>query len=566
MHCRSCEILIEEKIREIPEVKNVNISWKSKHADVFSKQPISSELIRTKVEEAGYEVGKDEKKAWLTLEPKVYTDLTFAVVAVFVLYLIARALGIFNISFGSLSNPSSLIIVLLIGLTAGFSSCMALVGGLILGISARHSKKHPEATPSQKFRPHLFFNLGRIISYFLLGGLIGLVGKAFQLSGPLLGTLTIIVGLVMLLVGLQLTELSPKLASISLSLPAGISKIFGLKKRHEKEYSHLNSMLVGALTFFLPCGFTQAMQLYAMSTGSFWRGALIMAAFAIGTAPGLLSVGGLTSIVKGAFARRFFKFAGVVVTILAITNISNGLNLTGISAKISSISDNSKSSQTNSNNSNVSLENGVQTVRMDQVATGYEPNNFTIKKGVPVKWIITSLDPGSCAASLYSQKLNVRKFLKAGENIIEFTPQETGRIPFSCSMGMYTGYFNVIENDQPQASNPAAKTGTADNPAPVAKPEATSNDEQIIKTTYTYQDDINPSEFTVKAGVPVRFEIEAKDNGSGCMSSITVPELTEDYDELEKGKTTVLKFTPPSPGKYYITCAMGARRGVIIAN
>jgi sulfite exporter TauE/SafE len=320
---------------------------------------------------------------------------------------------------------------------------MALVGGLILGISARHSEKHPEATPAQKFRPHLFFNLGRIVSYLFFGGLIGLVGKAFQLSGPILGALTIIVGLVMLLLGLQLTGLFPRLANISFNLPASIPRLFGLKKRHEKEYSHSNSALVGALTFFMPCGFTQAMQLFAMSTGSFWRGALIMGAFALGTAPGLLSIGGLTSVIKGTFAKRFFKFAGVAVVALAILNISNGLNLTGVSSKISFGKNNP--TKVSGDADGVTLENGFQVVRMTQAGSGYQPNTFTIKKGIPVRWIVDSKDSNTCAASLYSQQLNIKKFLQPGENVFEFNPDKVRTISFSCSMGMYRGSFTVVD-------------------------------------------------------------------------------------------------------------------------
>jgi len=316
-----------------------------------------------------------------------------------------------------------------------------LVGGLVLGISARHAEKHPEATALQNFRPHVFFNIGRIISYFLLGGLIGMIGKAFQLSGIVLGTLIIAVGLVMFLLGLQLTEISPRLSSFKFTLPSSISKALGIRKHHEKEYSHLNSMFVGALTFFLPCGFTQAMQLYAMTTGSFTQGALIMSIFALGTTPGLLGVGGLASVLKGQSAKKFFKFAGLVVLFLAVFNITNGYNLTGWGAF--NFSQNNQIQ--NVNDENVSIENGVQIVKMEQGTFGYSPDEFIIKKGIPVKWIVNSENQYTCASSIYSQKLGISKTLIAGENVIEFTPDQTGQIPFSCSMGMYTGKFNVVE-------------------------------------------------------------------------------------------------------------------------
>jgi sulfite exporter TauE/SafE/plastocyanin domain-containing protein/copper chaperone CopZ len=558
MHCRSCEILIAEKLREIPEVEKIHSSYQKKHVIVYSKKSISDEVLNAKIAEAGYEVGVEKSKNWFSSSLGDYNDILISIVILAVLYLLAKSLGLFSISINS-QNPSNLFVVILVGLTAGFSSCMAVVGGLLLGISAKHAELHPEATPVQKFRPHIFFNIGRIASYFLLGGVIGLVGKAFRLSGPSLGILSIIVGLVMLTVGLQLTGLFPRLSNVSFSLPPIISKLFGIKKHHNKEYSHLNSALVGGLTFFMPCGFTQSMQLYAMSTGSFWSGALIMGVFALGTAPGLLSIGGLTAVAKGPLAKRFFKTAGVLVVALAVLNISNGLNLTGISPVLLK----KTQSQNASEDPNVKIENGVQIVRMDQTASGYFPNHFTIKQGLPVKWIITSKDQTTCAGDFYSKQLNIRQFLKAGENTFNFTPSQVGTITFSCSMGMYRGSFDVVANDNVTAvASPASPSAS---PSPETSPSTVaSKDEQVIKATYSRSTDISPREFNVKAGKPVRFEVSALDDGSGCMSSITIPKLVQDFDYLEKGKTIVFNFTP-SAGSYYITCAMGTPRGIINA-
>ena len=564
MHCRSCEILIEDSLTKIDGIKNIHVSWKDKEAVVYSKRPLSDAEVRQAVIEAGYEVGVDEPASWVSTDSEIWKNASIAFVCVLVLYLILRSTGLFNISVGG-GTPSSLAVVFLIGITAGLSTCMALVGGLILGISAKFAEKHPEATPAQKFRPHLFFNLGRIASYFLLGGLIGLAGRAFQFSGTVLGTLIVVVGVVMLVVGLQLTELFPVIKGISFSLPASISKFFGVKKHHEREYSHANSALTGALTFFLPCGFTQAMQLYAMSTGSFWSGALIMGTFALGTAPGLLGIGGLTSVVKGIFARRFFMGAGFVVVALAIFNISNGMNLSGLTSALTS--SNSPTTATTID-PNVKFVDGIQVVNMTQLATGYSPNTFTIKAGVPVKWVVNSVDSNSCAASLYSQKLNIRKFLNLGENIIEFTPTEVGTIPFSCSMGMYRGSFNVVAgNGQSNTGSGSSQVvqSSASTNQPIEIPQKdTALSAQTITATYTLRGDISPKDFTVKANQPVKFEIDPKDDGQGCMSSITLPGLTNNYEIIQKDTPIIFNFTP-KPGKYQITCAMGVPRGTIIA-
>jgi sulfite exporter TauE/SafE/copper chaperone CopZ len=439
MHCRSCEMLVEEKLKEEPGIKNVQVSFKQKEARIYSHHPLDMGNIQRLVSEAGYEVKADDSKFWINLDPKTYLDLGKSLVILLVLYFLAKKIGLFDISTSAADKPSNLLFVLLIGLTAGVSTCMALVGGLVLSISARHSEKHPEASAIQKFRPHLYFNFGRILSFFVFGGLIGLLGKTFLISGSVLGLMIIAVGLVMLILGLQLTEISPKLSRISVTLPSGIGKLLGIKRRHEKEYSHLNSILVGALTFFLPCGFTQAMQLYAISTASFWTGGLIMAIFAIGTAPGLLGIGGLTSVLKGNFAKQFFKFTGLLVIILSIFNIANGYRLTGFN--IFPLDDDP--GVTVVDDPNVKIENGVQIVRMTQNSNGYSPNKFTVKNNIPVKWVIDSKDSNSCSSSIFMPKKNIKKFLNPGANTIEFTPTETGEIKFSCSMGMYSGKFNV---------------------------------------------------------------------------------------------------------------------------
>jgi len=551
MHCRSCELIVEEKLKELPGVRQVEVNIKQKMAIIHSSKEMTNDSeIRQKLVEAGYDIGLESQKSWINHDPVVLKDLFYAASFFVVVYLIIRSVGISNISTGSLSSPSNFAIILLIGLAAGFSSCMALVGGLVLGISAKHSENNPQSTSIQKFVPHLYFNLGRIVSYILLGGLIGLVGKAFQFSGSTLGILTILVGFVMLAIGLQLTEVSPRLANFSLSLPSSVGKIFGLGKKDSK-YNHLGSMVTGAMTFFLPCGFTQAMQLYAMSTGNFWSGAIVMGLFAIGTAPGLLSIGSLTSFVKGVFAKRFFKFAGLAVVAFSLINISNGLGLAGYSIAWSG---ENKSPSTSS----VPVENGVQIIRMEQCSSGYSPNNFTIKKGIPAKWIINATDAGSCSSSIYSQDLNIQKLLSGGENIIEFTPTKIGKIQFSCSMGMYRGYFNVIENDV----SSQAQVSQASQPAQSVS-STYPGDQQVIKATYSYYQDIQPKDFTVEVNKPVRFEIEASDDGYGCMGSVALPGLSNDYYTFQKGKTIVFNFTPTKMGQYYITCSMGTHRGTI---
>lgn len=580
MHCRSCELLVEDELSKVKGVNCVCVSQDKGIAEIEHDRDLNATELVNAIRKAGYDLGKDEVP-WISRNLKDYQDIGKAALVLFIVFYIAGRLGIFNLAVNSSSGYSSLPVVLLIGLTAGVSTCMALVGGLVLGASARFAEKHPEATSLQKFKPHLFFNLGRIISFFVLGGVIALVGSVFQLSTSVLGILTVAVGGVMLLLGTQLVDISPKLNRIKFMLPKSIAKALGINQRKEQEYSHKGAFVSGALTFFLPCGFTQAMQLYAMSTGNPVIGALTMGTFAIGTAPGLLGVGGLTAIIKGAAAKNFFRFAGLVVASLALFNISNGLRLAGFS-----LPNLTTAVKANETDPNVTIENGVQVVRMNQEIDGYEPSNFVVKKGIPVKWIITSKNITTCASAITFPKFNIRAGLQLGENVFEFTPTEIGTFRFSCLMGMFNGSFTVTDGSTTvtQAAAAAApipnqKAGScgsggggcgcgsgAKNATTTLGPQATpepSANVQIIKASYDPNTDITPNSFKVRAGKPVRFEIAARDDGIGCMGSITIPKLTQNVEVFSKGQTTIFEFTPTA-GTYPITCGMGIPRGQIV--
>ncbi len=609
MHCASCELLVEEKLKEVPHVQSVEVNHKTGEAIIYHDYAVPSMAHLDKaIKDSGYSIGESDKLPLLTRDRKEYASLGVAFLFLMAAYLVFKGLGLTDISIATdLSSPSWGLIII-IGLVAGFSTCMALVGGLSLGLSTKFAESHPTATPTEKFRPHIYFVIGRILSYATLGGVLGALGTIFQLSSAANAALTILIGIVMLIMGLQLINIFPRLNKFKLAIPKGIAKALGISQKN-KEYSPERAMLMGALTFFLPCGFTQAMQLYAISSGNFAFGMMVMGLFALGTAPGLLSVGGVTSLVRGQFKERFFKVAGLAVIFFALFNLNNGYTLASLS--VVGLTGSNFGSEKVINDPNVIMENGIQIVRMIESNRGYTPNKFSIKKDVPVKWIIDAQAPYSCASSIVVPGLNIQKSLEAGENIIEFIPKEVGKLAFSCSMGMYTGVFNVYdENDSvgngsvtsdsndasPIVKSPKGtcgsgggggggcggggsagggcgggggggcggcgggakiKTNTVDTPAD------NQGGVQVIKTSYTQSADIQPNSFTVKAGKPVRFEIEAKEDGAGCMGAIEVQTLSEGPQDLVAGKTIVMEFIPTTPGSYLITCAMGMPRGTI---
>lgn len=442
MHCKSCTIMVADELNKLPGVKHTSVHLRSNTATIqFTDEPTDAQIERA-IDNAGYIVGTEEKSLF-SKDVSVYTNFVFSIAWILIIFLLLKNLGFNGFSVNGLGSNKGMV-ALAVGLTAGFSTCMALVGGLILGLSARYAEKHESATTAQKFKPHLFFNLGRVTAFFVLGGVVGLFGSFFRLNGSVTGLLTIGIGLVMLILGLQLTELFPKLANKGVTLPAGLAKLIGFDHHKQKEYSHKNAMVLGALTFFLPCGFTQAMQLVAISSGSFVTGSIVMGLFAIGTAPGLLGVGGLTSIIKGKFAKIFFRFAGALVILLAIYNIGNGFNLTGYKFSFPSGQSGGAVSAPIDKNAILLKTEFTPSVTNTQ---DISPNTFNVEvgrtyvlsvdaKGDGIGCMSTIMIPG-----LYDTPILITKGLIA----LQFRADKPGAYNITCAMGVVRGTITVTE-------------------------------------------------------------------------------------------------------------------------
>jgi uncharacterized protein len=144
--------------------------------------------------------------------------------------------------------------------------------------------------------------------------------------------LSLFVAIVLLILGINLLDVFPSFKKLQLTMPSFIGK----KVHNLKSINHiLTPALIGVATFFLPCGFTQSMQIYALSTGSFWTGSMVMTFFALGTFPvlALLSFG-FAGIHKKAQSGIFFKSAGIVVIFFGVINLINSLVVAGIISPI----------------------------------------------------------------------------------------------------------------------------------------------------------------------------------------------------------------------------------------
>jgi sulfite exporter TauE/SafE/copper chaperone CopZ len=411
MHCQSCEVLIERKFKKVGGIEKVNVDYAKGEAEIYCSKEPKIEELQSAIKEYGYNIlPSSEQNAILDQNYKNTKNDYFQIGAIFLIlfgvYLLLKKL---NLIHGlAISEEMSYGFVFLMGLAASVSTCLAVTGGLLLAIAAKYNESFSYLNGFQKFKPHIYFNLGRIISYAFFGGLVGALGSLLTFSPKITGLMTIFASLVMIILGFQLLHLFPWMRRFQPKIPKFLAhKIYDFSSKSNKS----TSFLLGASTFFLPCGFTQALQLYVLANGNWKVGALTMFIFSLGTLPALMSLSAISSFIKGTLQNYFLKFAGVAVIMLGFFNINNGLALSGSKFSLASISPFGGNELGQQEEFSANIIDGKQIVEMRVVGLNYYPNQFTVVQGIPVEWRIEASQAQGCAQVISVPKLGIVKYL-----------------------------------------------------------------------------------------------------------------------------------------------------------
>lgn len=436
MHCPSCDILIQDKFKEVSNVKKVTANYRTQEAEVCYVGNLDKTKLNQKINEFGYTL-TDKNRIVESVEPlsKRLSDAGVIAILLFIAYFFAQEFKVlpdFNIT-SSLTLTS----VFILGLVASTSTCMATSGALFLSTIGKLNNR--EASMKQNIIPAISFNVGRVLSYGVFGFAFGFLGKTVASNFQLGSFLSLFVAVMMVLIGLDMLKLFSFSSLFSLSFTKGIFE--KLEHRFIKSPKE-TSFFLGAITYLLPCGFTQAVTIYALGLANPVQSAIVLMVFALGTVPALIALGFASSFTKYSFYPTFQKIIGVLVFAIGISYIGNALTLYGVNTDF--FARDRSTTQNATTDSNVTEEGGFQIVKMNVTSAGYEPNSFTVKEGIPVKWIVNGENVFGCQGSLIAPKAKIQTALKTGENVFEFTPTEKGTLAFSCSMGMFRGQFNVI--------------------------------------------------------------------------------------------------------------------------
>lgn len=317
-------------------------------------------------------------------------------------------------------------LIFITGLTTGGLSCLALQGGLLASILVETQTK------SARIRGIVLFLTSKLIAYTLLGLILGFLGEIFTLSPKVLGGLNIFIALFMLGVAFETLKVHPIFKIFLLQPPKFLRRLIF---KQENEKGSFAAIILGIFTVLIPCGVTQAMMALAVSSGKPLVGATAMFFFVLGTIPVFFILAYFTTQIGEKFKNIFYKIVAVFLIILSIYTFSNGLRLSGVNFSV----------KKNNNVQNSIIDNNVQkvTIKLDN-RIGYTPDSIILKKDVPVEVSIYANGATTCVRVFVVPSLKINKVVPDTEPlIIKFTPTKPGKIPFTCSMGMYHGEFVV---------------------------------------------------------------------------------------------------------------------------
>jgi sulfite exporter TauE/SafE/copper chaperone CopZ len=431
MHCHGCEHVIETTLGRLAGVRRVEAHYPSETVAVlYDPSETDAGAIRTAIAALGYRVEATAQKPRPLLYRLALAALALAGIAALIL---VDTRWISDSGAPDISQHLSLWLIFTLGLVTGFH-CIGMCGGFVVSYATAEAKAGRPALAG-----HLAFAIAKTLSYTTIGALFGAAGAVIAFTPLLRGVAGVAAGLFLIVFGLNMLGLFWPLRRFRLGLPAPLQRwVF-----REAQGRH-RPFVIGLLNgLMIACGPLQAMYVMAAGTGSAVEGAKMLFAFGLGTLPVMLAFGALSSLLSHTLTHRLLRASGVIVVVLGAVMINRGLILTGSGADLASLISRLRPQETPAPASQTAP--AAQVIEMTANGLGYEPARFTLIRGVPVKWVINATEITSCNKRIVVPALGLEFDLKPGRQTIDFTPRQSGVIPWSCWMGMMRGEFIVTE-------------------------------------------------------------------------------------------------------------------------
>ncbi|GHU39862.1 heavy metal-associated domain-containing protein [Spirochaetia bacterium] len=447
MTCVNCQKRIEEKLKSTEGVEDATVSYNTGTAAItYNDSVITLSEIKAAIEKLDYRVldGKTATPA---------TEIAGILIIILSLYVLLRGFGV-----GSITSAFPLAeagmgygMLFIIGLITSVH-CIAMCGGINLSQTLKGGASLP-ATRYSLLTPSILYNAGRVISYTIVGIIVGALGSVIAVSGRFKGAVQLIAGVFMVIMGINMLGVFQGSAgNILRRLNLRMPDIFTRKIDGQKAGNR--PLIIGLLNGLMPCGPLQAMQLYALSTGNAIAGGLAMFLFSMGTVPLMFGIGALSSVLSKKFTRRVMKAGAILVTVMGMTMFTYGWGLSGFNfnfaGKLAAALNTQAPQSGGAGNGDYAplIENGKQVINSNLSGGRYPA--ITVQQGIPVKWTINA-PQGSingCNNRMIIREYGIEYRFRPGENVIEFIPEKSGKFSYSCWMGMIRSSITVVEEGQ----------------------------------------------------------------------------------------------------------------------
>ena len=166
-------------------------------------------------------------------------------------------------------------VIFLTGLTVGGLTCLAVQGGLLASVIAAKEEEEIEKGVNNRntIFPTLVFLSTKLVAYTILGFILGAFGGALNISPNVQIIMQFIAGLYMIAVALNLLNVHPIFRYVVIQSPRFLTRIV---RNQSKSKDLFAPAFLGAVTIFIPCGTTLAMEALAISSANAFFGAAIM--------------------------------------------------------------------------------------------------------------------------------------------------------------------------------------------------------------------------------------------------------------------------------------------------
>ena len=209
-----------------------------------------------------------------------------------------------------------LISAILIGLTTSFH-CIGMCGPIAFSLGLNSEQKWVFAAKN------LTYQLGRVTTYSVMGGILGVVGQGISFAGYQ-KPLSIAVGVMMILMLVLPKDIGQKTSGVFSKLMIKLKMALG-KLLRQKKYSTLYT--TGLLNGLLPCGAVYTALTASMVTGSILGGFLYMFIFGLGTIPLMYLAVLFGNTLSQSYRRIITKIFPIIIIIVATLFILRGMGL-----------------------------------------------------------------------------------------------------------------------------------------------------------------------------------------------------------------------------------------------